>query len=214
MEKTYRKPLLVVVAMVAVAAISVAGTLAYLTASTEEVKNTFSAGGLVGPESVFTLDESKATADENNPGTYTLDTTERVKENSYEAVVPGVDVPKDPKVTIEKLEANAYLFLEVDGSTMPDTLTWAIDDSQWTELTGVTPKHGTTVYAHNAAIAAGAASTEYNVLKDAKIVVDGDYEAGASEEALEFWAYLTQSAGFDNATEAWNATWGASTTNP
>ncbi|MBR5264576.1 MAG: hypothetical protein IKV50_07780, partial [Clostridia bacterium] len=46
----------------------------------------------------FTLTESEAKR--NTDGTYSLDTTTSTDKNSY-TLMPGVDVPKDPKITIE-----------------------------------------------------------------------------------------------------------------
>ena len=45
----------------------------------------------------ITLNESKATITES--GRYSLDTSEKVLENSYK-VMPGVNIPKDPAVTV------------------------------------------------------------------------------------------------------------------
>lgn len=204
-----KKTLAIIAAMVLVCVLSVAGTLAYLTASTSEVKNTFAASGLID-EGNFDLVEHQAVADDTNPGTYTLDTAKEVRANNYSSVVPGINVPKDPFVKVIKPKAKAYLFVEVDGSSMPDTLTWAVDGTNWIELTGVTPKvTGAKVYAYKSVIDAGD-TKNVDILKDNQVIVAGNYSQGGTEESLNFYAYLTQAAGFETATAAWNATYGVS----
>lgn len=83
-----KKKLTTVLAIVLVVALSVAGTYAYLTAQTDQVKNTFTAAGLA---SEFSLDESRA--HQQPDGSYTLDVEDRVQENTY-SVVPKVDLKR------------------------------------------------------------------------------------------------------------------------
>lgn len=197
-----KKKLTTVLAIVLVVALSVAGTYAYLTAQTDTVKNTFTAAGLA---SKFTLDESKAT--QQTDGSYTLDVNDRVQENTY-SVVPKVNLDKDPTVHV-KLEKNvgAYVFLAVDNN-LGDGLTATIDDTQWTALNKTYTANGAewTIYYKQLAGSATPAQVDINVLAGQQIVV-GDTVAEDCGNIV-FNAYLTQSAGFTSALDAWNNSWG------
>lgn len=197
-----KKKLTTVLAIVLVVALSVAGTYAYLTAQTDTVKNTFTAAGLA---SKFTLDESKAT--QQTDGSYTLDVNDRVQENTY-SVVPKVNLAKDPTVHV-KLEKNvgAYVFLAVDNN-LGDGLTATIDDTQWTALNKTYTANGAewTIYYKQLAGSATPAQVDINVLAGQQIVV-GDTVAENCGNIV-FNAYLTQSAGFTSALDAWNNSWG------
>lgn len=198
-----KKKLTTVLAIVLVVALSVAGTYAYLTAQTDTVKNTFTAAGLA---SKFTLDESKAT--QQTDGSYTLDVNDRVQENTY-SVVPKVNLAKDPTVHV-KLEKNvgAYVFLAVSNN-LGNGLTATIDSGNWTALgTTYTDAQGVvwTMYYKQLEGSATPAQVDINVLAGQQIVV-GDTVAEDCGNIV-FNAYLTQSAGFASALDAWNNSWG------
>ena len=98
----------------------------------------------------FTLQEHKATR--NADGSYTLSTTETTEPNSY-YLMPGVDIPKDPFITItKKTDIPAYLFVEVvkgpDVGTTEAALIRYQMAGAWQELTGVTGKNKGTVYVY------------------------------------------------------------------
>lgn len=197
-----KKKLTTVLAIVLVVALSVAGTYAYLTAQTDQVKNTFTAAGLA---SEFSLDESKA--NQQPDGSYTLDVGTRVQENAY-SVVPKVNLDKDPTVHV-MLEKNvgAYVFLAVDNN-LGNGLTATID-STWTALgTTYTDAQGVvwTMYYKQLEGSATPAQVDINVLAGQQIVV-GDTVAEDCGNIV-FNAYLTQSAGFTGALDAWNNSWG------
>lgn len=198
-----KKKLTTVLAIVLVVALSVAGTYAYLTAQTKQVTNTFTAAGLA---SKFTLDESKA--HQQPDGSYTLDVADRVQENTY-SVVPKVNLAKDPTVhvTLEK-NVGAYVFLAVSNN-LGNGLTAKIDDSVWKELgTTYTDAQGVewTMYYKQLEGSATPAQVDINVLANQQIVV-GDTVAENCGNIV-FNAYLTQSAGFTSALDAWNNSWG------
>lgn len=198
-----KKKLTTVLAIVLVVALSVAGTYAYLTAQTDTVTNTFTAAGLA---SDFSLDESKA--NQQPDGSYTLDAENRVQENAY-SVVPKVNLAKDPTVHVT-LEANvgAYVFLAVDDN-LGDGLTATIDRGNWTALnTTYTDTQGVewTMYYKQLAGSENPTQVDINVLAGQQIVV-GDTVAENCGNIV-FNAYLTQSAGFTDALDAWNNSWG------
>lgn len=197
-----KKKLTTVLAIVLVVALSVAGTYAYLTAQTDTVTNTFTAAGLA---SSFSLDESQA--NQQPDGSYTLDVKTRVQENAY-SVVPKVNLAKDPTVhvTLEK-NVGAYVFLAVDNN-LGDGLTATIDSTQWTALNKTYTANGAewTIYYKQLAGSATPAQVDINVLANQQIVV-GDTVAAECGNIV-FNAYLTQSAGFTSALDAWNNSWG------
>ncbi len=197
-----KKKLTTVLAIVLVVALSVAGTYAYLTAQTDTVTNTFTAAGLA---SSFSLDESQA--NQQPDGSYTLDVNTRVKQNAY-SVVPKVNLAKDPTVhvTLEK-NVGAYVFLAVDDN-LGNGLTATIDDTQWTALNKTYTANGAewTIYYKQLAGSENPAQVDINVLANQQIVV-GDTVAENCGNIV-FNAYLTQSAGFTSALDAWNNSWG------
>ena len=197
-----KKKLTTVLAIVLVVALSVAGTYAYLTAQTKTVTNTFTAAGLA---SSFSLDESQA--NQQPDGSYTLNLNERVQANAY-SVVPKVNLAKDPTVhvTLEK-NVGAYVFLAVDNN-LGNGLTATIDDTQWTALNKTYTANGAewTIYYKQLAGSAAPAQVDINVLAGQQIVV-GDTVAENCGNIV-FNAYLTQSAGFTSALDAWNNSWG------
>lgn len=193
---TKKKVILSICALVLVCVISISGTLAYLKVTTQApVVNTFVAAGggsLLEATGSFVLDESKA----NKAGNvYTLNTAERVTENSYE-VLPGSSVPKDPTITVKgKNDVAAYLYVEiVDGTS---NINWSIADG-WTRLDGVTGKYGGAVYVYKDTLAnptdvAGGATYTITVLKDDKVTIGNveNLELGDGK-TMTFYAYLAQ----------------------
>ena len=141
-----KKTLLTILAVVLVCCIAVAGTLAVLTmASTKPVQNTFIAAGGGELAAGLELKEHKAVPQEN--GTYTLDKSEVVYANEYKAL-PGVDLPKDPFITIDKkTDAPAYLYVEVVNGLGANGLSFSVNEN-WTKLNDVTGKNCGYVYVY------------------------------------------------------------------
>lgn len=84
-----------------------------------------------------TLQEHQAEKDEN--GKYTLTGT-AVSANAYTTVLPGLDIPKDPYVTVtNKSPIPAYLFVEVwdnipltlIGSEQKKLIDYTVDTTNW-----------------------------------------------------------------------------------
>lgn len=164
----------------------VGGTLAYLTAKTVEVKNTFTVG---------------------NVDIKLAETTTDFK------MVPGVPIAKDPKVTVEGGSEDCWLFVKVDEST---NLTSFIDytvDSAWTALDGETGVYYCEVAANSAdqvfkvlkdGITAddkdGSVTVKDTVTKE---MMDKIADGTATAPTLTFTAYAVQKAGFDSAVAAW-----------
>ena len=169
-------------ALVMVAGISVAGTLAYLTAETEKVENTFTVGNVD-----LTLAE----------------TTKTYK------MVPGQDIAKDPKITLSADSEDAYLYVEVVESKNLDSYISYTMNTDWTKLDGVYAPNNGTIYYYNGTITKGQA---ISVLMNDKVttldtvtksMMDNIEDGTADESTLTFYGYAIQKAGFDTAADAW-----------
>lgn len=190
--------------VVLVVVVSVAGTLAWLSAESGVVKNTFTSAELfANPNTQFTLWEHQAVA--NADGTYTLNST-KVQENTYE-ILPGVAIPKDPTVDVVDLEEYAYLYIRVTNH-LPDGLSYTIDSNNWELLTGYTD-----IYVFKGAYAEGKSvsnniipatddakvSFTANILDKQTISVLSTYNGTADTNlTLSFTAYMVQATGNGN----------------
>ena len=107
-SRKLRKVLLVTCCALALVAISVGATLAYLTDS-EGVTNVFTVGHVD-----IKLDEAKVDA---NGKEITGAGAERVQSNSYH-LLPGMVYDKDPTITIEKGSEAAYVVAKIEVTGM------------------------------------------------------------------------------------------------
>jgi|GEM_PF-6191019 len=205
----FKKLLLLGLVMVLICAISITGTLAYLTADTEAVTNTFvAASGLV---SSLTLDESKANPDSAS-GLYTLDVDDRVTENSY-TVLPETTLPKDPVVhVIGRTSTPAFLYIEVVDNT-GDCISFDIRDV-WTDLKIEGPNEGKVYQYTGPAMEIKdpekglAGNTDIYILEENEITVSEDLEELTStSNTIEFYAYMAQASidGYNGAAEIFTA---------
>jgi|GEM_PF-154411 len=187
---------------------AVGGTLAWLSAKTGEVVNTFTYGDVD-----LKLDESKLLPDGS------LDPATRVTENTYK-MIPGAVLPKDPTVTVLAGSEKIYLFVKlqksenftVDGTEykFDDYLSFSVDSEKWTAIDDGDNSDLTTVYYR----IAESADTEqtFGVLKDNTVTVnstvtkemlnalDKNGQAAADETVypkLTVTAYAMQYAGFE-----------------
>lgn len=207
-----KKTLTIAIALVLVVALAVGATWAYLTASSGPVKNTFVVGAL--GDSNLKLQEHKVTYNKAN-GTYAEGEWQTTGQDYI--VQPGVNIPKDPTVTLSNLDVNtgAYVFVGVKG-TATETFAWSVDNTVWTEVikdgTQVT-KDGYKIYALKAGVVTATAannSTSWNVLKagtdGTEITVSNNFALAEDQTAdslnIDVIAFACQSAGFADATEA------------
>lgn len=196
-----KKKLLIALAIVLVVAMSVTGTLAYLTANTGAVTNTFTVGKVFDEEDNethknFELLEHGITG---KPGEYTL-TAEEVSGNEY-TVMPGVNIPKDPFVRVNSpVGVDVYLFVEVVDGT-GEQLTVTVDSAKWTKLAGVTGTHGGGVYTlASGRLAAGSTLDATYILANNEIAVANATIVNPGQ--VTFYGYLIQAAGFTSAEDA------------
>ena len=171
-----------VVAMLAVTLLigcAIGGTVAWLTAKTDSVVNTFTYGDIN-----ITLTESKPA-------------------DRQAKIIPGVDIEKDPKVTVKANSEACWLFVKVEkaGTFVDGKVTYSIANG-WTALAGQTD-----VYYRE--VSAATTDTEYYVLKDNKVTVSNtltkeDIAKLSSKQAtLTFTAYAVQKDGIDTVEAAW-----------
>ena len=148
-----------------------------------------------------TLTEHKAARQAD--GSYALTET-IVTENQY-IVMPGVDIPKDPTITIEnKSSIPAYLYVEiVPSSVMPsDTVVQYALTDDWKKIT---VNDGTrNVYVYKLSFS-GETSQSIQILKDNKIIISEKYDPMSAPFGLQFYVYMVQKEGSLTATELFNS---------
>lgn len=200
-----KKTLTIAIALVLVVALAVGATWAYLTAKTEAVTNTFTVGKILDNKASFTLNEHPLKNPNTTDGVYHLDMgADPVQAVTYSAVMPGVDLPKDPTVTIKAgaLKADAYLFVVVDNQ-LAKGLSYKLDGA-WKAI-GSTEDGKTLLTLDAGKLTAGnAAALTWKVLAGDKIEV-ADAELTNDLGTLTFNAYLVQAGDFADAAAAWNA---------
>lgn len=132
-----RRTLLVVCMMLVVMVGSIAGTVAWLTATSGEVTNTFTVGDIN-----IKLEES---------------TGDKYK------VIPGATVEKDPKVTIESGSEQCYVYVSVENNLKLNgtvVVTPNIDTTDWVV---VTTKGNATLYRYKDVVDAASEAVELPV---------------------------------------------------
>ena len=180
-------------ALVLVIGCAVGGTVAWLVAKTDPVVNTFTYGDIN-----ITLTESTG--------------------DSYK-IVPGVNISKDPTVTVKANSEACWLFVKVEEENWPTfteadgttkKVSYAIADS-WTALTDVPG-----VYYRE--VPAATADTDFAILRDNVVTVSNTLTKTevntviSIQPKLTFTAYAVQKAGINTVAEAWAAA--NPTTNP
>ena len=175
------KMLIVLLALVLMIGCAVGGTVAWLTAKTDSVVNTFTYGDID-----ITLTET---------------TGEDYK------IIPGVNIAKDPKVTVEGGSEDCWLFVEVEesGEFVSGKVTYAIADD-WTKGDGTNIPAN--VYYRE--YSATATDTTYDILKDNVVTVSedltkADIQSITTNPTLTFTAYAVQKDNMDTAAAAWAA---------
>ena len=167
-----------VVAMLAVTLLigcAIGGTVAWLTAKTEAVVNTFTYGDIN-----ITLAETTGT--------------------DYK-IIPGKDINKDPKVTVKANSEDCWLFVKVEkaGTFVDGKVTYSIADG-WTALTGQTD-----VYYREVSAATTDTEyyvLEGNKVTVSDTLTKEDIQ-NITNPTLTFTAYAVQKDGIADAATAW-----------
>lgn len=175
-------------ALVLVIGCAVGGTVAWLTAQTDSVVNTFTYGDI------------------------NIELNETKPENNQAKIIPGVDIEKNPTVTVKKDSEACWLFVKVEeeGTFVTDRVTYSIADD-WTKVDD-------TENVYYREVNAAATDQEFNVLKDNKVTVSEKLTKAEvnrinaeNQPKLTFTAYAVQKDGIDSAATAWAK---ANPTNP
>lgn len=123
---------------------------------------------------------------------------EGVKGNDY-VLLPGLDIPKDPFITIEgKTDIPAYLFVEVLDTT-ENTLSYTMAD-HWLKLDDFSGDHGGAVYVYTGTDSDtplaidGSFGGTVNLLKGDTVTVSQKLTHGAEAGKLEFYACMGETA--------------------
>lgn len=191
--------------MIVVAFASIGGTLAWLTATTQEVKNTFTVGDIA-----IKLEETKQS-----------DNTVLESGEEWSAqLIPGSTYTKNPVVTVIGSEDNVdcYLFVEFDPTVsktyLDYTSAWEAEgQTTWTQLSanGVTPEVWYTT------VTASSTDTSFLLIVNNTVAVkEGLLKADTDETTLSMPAadftmtYTAYAVQQDNLTveEAWNVAQG------
>lgn len=175
--------LMLVLALALIVGVAGGATFAWLTATSDTVTNTFTYGDIN-----ITLGETTG--------------------SDYK-IIPGVDIEKDPLVTVEAGSEACWLFVKVEeeGTFVANKVTYSIADG-WTKGDGT--KIPANVYYR--AVDAVKNDTDFAVLKDNKIYVSDTLTKidisgipTTTPPKLSITAYAIQKDGMNTAAEAWAA---------
>ena len=188
-----KKKITLLLSLALAVAIGIGGTLAWLTAKTDAVTNTFTVGNI------------------------NITLTEEAGGNTKEfKMVPGQTITKDPKVTVKAGSEACWLFVKIEkGNDLDKFIDYAVADG-WTALTGVDGVTG--VYYRE--VAASDKDQSFDVIgyesgnpatftankvlvKDSVTKDDMDGLTADNYPTLTFTAYAIQRASFDDPAAAW-----------
>ena len=183
-----KKSIALVLSLALVVVCIIGGTLAWLTANTDPVTNTFTTSDIN-----ITLEESK---------------------DLNLKMIPGWTITKDPKVTVTAGSEKCYLFVKLEKSSNFDSFMTYEMATDWTQLTGITGVTG--VYYR--VVDSSTDNQVFDVLKDNQVkVLDSVTKAQMNQvttnPTLTVTAYASQY--MKNNTESFTAAeaW-ANITNP
>lgn len=179
-----------VLALALVLGCALGGTVAWLVANSDTVTNTFTYGDI------------------------NIALTETKPVNREAKIIPGMDIEKDPKVTVKANSEACWLFVKVEeaGTFVDDKVTYSIADDYWTALPGQSG-----VYYRE--VGAVTADTGFYVLKDNVVKVSDTLTKEEIKDittgpTLTFTAYAVQKDGIADAATAWAKVNATSSTTP
>ena len=167
---------IMLLALVLVIGVAAGSTVAWLTAKTDSVVNTFTYGDIN-----ITLAETTG--------------------NSYK-IIPGKDISKDPKVTVKDGSEACWLFVKVEkeGDFVENKVTYEIADG-WNALTGVDGVY----YREVGAVTADTdfAVIKDNRITVSDQLTKAEVNSITTQPTLTFTAYAVQQDGINDAATAW-----------
>lgn len=185
--KKNSKVALIVCLLLVVCVASIGGTIAWLQVQTTPVENT------------FTSSDVSITLTETKPGT----------NGGSAKMVPGLEIAKDPKVTVVANSEPCWVFVKIEKNSNTDKfLTYTID-SKWQSLPGV---DGVYYIQQNATEGNTVVEVkqEYNILANNKVTVNTDITKAdmsslneSNQPKLKFTAYAIQQHGMSDVADAW-----------
>ena len=187
-----KKKLMTVLALVLVIAMSVAGTIAFLTDTTDPITNTFTVGKVD-----ITLTE-----------TFNTDTNNDQENDAWKAqLIPGTTYTKDPVVTVTADSEDCWLFVKFEEKN--DAATYLNYTSNLTADNGWTQGNGTDIPDNvwYRAVAKDAAIKSFHLLDGDTVTINSttvtnDSMTAASAAQLVYTAYACQSANM-SVNDAW-----------
>ena len=159
---------------------AVGGTAAWLAAKSDPIASTFTFGDI------------------------NITLTETDPQEGPTKIIPGVDIPKVLKVTVQADSVGCWLFVKVEeaGTFVENKVTYFIDDS-WTKGDG-SPIPENVYYRQ---VNGATADMEFPVLKGDKITVSKELTKEEIQNitgpTLTFTAYAVQKEGINTAADAW-----------
>lgn len=182
--------LVLVLALALIVGVAGGATFAWLTAKSDTVTNTFTYGDI-------NIELKETTGD------------------SYK-IIPGVDIAKNPTVTVKAGSEACWLFVKVEEEKWPEFIDGegenAVRKVKYDIADGWTKGDGTDIPAnvYYREVDAKDAAQEFPVLKDNKITVSDtltkiEINSISTKPKLSITAYAIQKDGMDTAAEAWAA---------
>ena len=175
------KAFVAILALVLALGCAAGGTFAWLTAQTGTVTNTFTYGDI------------------------NIELTETKPADKKATIIPGMNIEKDPKVTVTATSEDCWLFVKVAaaGTFVQDKVTYEIADG-WFALDDEPGVYYREVKKADTAKA-------FEILKGNKVTVSEnlnkeDIKDITGNATLTFTAYAVQRDGIDNVADAWAKT--------
>ena len=161
---------------------AVGGTAAWLAAKSDSIASTFTFGDI------------------------NITLTETNHQEGPTKIIPGVDIRKDLRVTVQADSVDCWLFVKVKeaGTFVDGKVTYSMDDG-WTKGNG--SQIPDNVYYRE--VNAATDDSVFSVLKDDKITVSDaltkeEIQNIADGPTLTFTAYAVQKEGINTAADAWS----------
>lgn len=183
------KLFVMMLALVLVFGCAVGGTIAWLTAKTDPVVNTFTYGDI------------------------NIELTETKPANQQAKIIPGVDIEKDPKVTVKKDSEACWLFVKVEpaGTFVANKVEYSVrtGTGDWTKLEGVDNVYYRDISAEQAKTGVSyyvltGNETYPNGVVTVKDTLSKEDIKNIGNATLTFTAYAIQKDGIADVATAWS----------
>ena len=154
-------------------------------------------GAAIAAGGIVTVAEHQACFD-RTVGEYRLNPAQIVTANTYEVVVPGMKIEKDPFIQLPGNNDVSYtLYLEVTAA-QPAIVRYTMSDD-WQESQRMAAQHGGKVYVYHHAVRPHEQGTITGLLSDAAVYITSELrdkrrpDANGAPFRVDMYAYLVQS---------------------